>query len=106
MDPGYVMRAAASMQFEFGEKLGEGSYGEVWKAKDRKTDETRALKKIKDDEGGVPYTAYREITLLERIQTMDSSNNNIVRSGQVLSYHSCLLSRSLYVPITASLASC
>lgn len=84
--------------------IGKGSYGEVWKAKDLKTDELRALKKIEDDEGGVPYTAYREITLLERIQTMDSNNNNIVRSGPLLINfcHSFSLALRAYY----SLASC
>jgi len=49
-------------------KLGEGTYGIVYKAKDTRTKETVALKKIRMDneEQGVPATTLREVaTLLE-----------------------------------------
>ena len=48
------------------EKIGEGTYGVVYKARDKITDQIVALKKIRleaDDEG-VPSTAIREISLL------------------------------------------
>jgi cyclin-dependent kinase 2 len=51
------------------EKIGEGTYGVVYKARDRKNGEQIALKKIRleaDDEG-VPSTAIREISLLKEI---------------------------------------
>lgn len=51
------------------EKIGEGTYGVVYKAKDRNTGETIALKKIRleaEDEG-VPSTAIREISLLKEL---------------------------------------
>jgi cyclin-dependent kinase 2 len=51
------------------EKIGEGTYGIVYKAKNILTKEVVAMKKIrvdKDDEG-LPYTAIREISLLKEI---------------------------------------
>ena len=46
--------------------IGEGTYGIVYKAKDRETGETVAMKKIRleaEDEG-VPSTALREVSIL------------------------------------------
>jgi serine/threonine protein kinase len=56
------------------EKIGEGTYGVVYKAIDLKTEKFVALKKIRlfEDEG-VPGTAIREISLLKEL-----SNKNIV----------------------------
>ncbi|KAL0574229.1 Cyclin-dependent kinase catalytic subunit [Marasmius crinis-equi] len=58
------------------EKVGEGTYGVVYKAKDNGTNEVVALKKIRleaEDEG-VPSTAIREISLLKEL-----NDPNIVR---------------------------
>ncbi|EFP80644.2 CMGC/CDK protein kinase [Puccinia graminis f. sp. tritici CRL 75-36-700-3] len=58
------------------EKVGEGTYGVVYKAKDLRTGEIVALKKIRleaEDEG-VPSTAIREISLLKEM-----NDENIVR---------------------------
>lgn len=58
------------------EKIGEGTYGVVYKARDRVTNETIALKKIRleQEDEGVPSTAIREISLLKEMQ-----HGNIVR---------------------------
>jgi len=53
-----------------GEKLGEGTFGEVYVATHEKTGEIAALKKIKlecEDEG-VPGTTLREVSLLKELQ--------------------------------------
>lgn len=58
------------------EKIGEGTYGVVYKAKNRVTEEIVALKRIRleaEDEG-IPSTAIREISLLKELR-----HPNIVR---------------------------
>ena len=56
-------------KYEKMNKVGEGTYGVVFKALDRKTQNLVALKKIKlvADEEGVPSTAIREISLLKEL---------------------------------------
>ena len=51
------------------EKIGEGTYGTVFKSKCKKTGATVALKKIKyhDEEGGLPNTSIREISVLREM---------------------------------------
>ena len=58
------------------EKIGEGSYGVVYKAKHRMTGSLVALKKIRleSEDEGVPATAIREISLLKELQ-----HDNVVR---------------------------
>ncbi|KAJ2894422.1 cyclin-dependent kinase 5 [Coemansia aciculifera] len=52
------------------EKLGEGTYGIVYKAQNRETNEVVALKRIRldNEEEGVPCTAIREISLLKELK--------------------------------------
>lgn len=52
------------------EKIGEGTYGVVYKGKNKITNQLVALKKIRleNDEEGVPSTAIREISLLRELQ--------------------------------------
>eukprot|EP00735_Rhodelphis_limneticus_P010229 TRINITY_DN294_c0_g1::TRINITY_DN294_c0_g1_i1::g.1614::m.1614 TRINITY_DN294_c0_g1::TRINITY_DN294_c0_g1_i1::g.1614 ORF type:complete len:295 (+),score=81.35,sp/P93101/CDC2_OXYRB/75.17/5e-164,Pkinase/PF00069.20/2.5e-79,Pkinase_Tyr/PF07714.12/2.7e-32,Kinase-like/PF14531.1/6.8,Kinase-like/PF14531.1/0.00085,Kdo/PF06293.9/0.0018,APH/PF01636.18/3.5e+02,APH/PF01636.18/0.032,Choline_kinase/PF01633.15/0.24 TRINITY_DN294_c0_g1_i1:64-948(+) len=63
------------------EKIGEGTYGVVYKATDKTTHEVVALKKIRleSEEEGVPSTAIREISLLKELQHV-----NIVRLRDVI----------------------
>ena len=64
MDP-----AASFKLWKRGQKLGEGTFGEVYIATHEKTGETAALKKIKlecEDEG-VPGTTLREVSLLKEL---------------------------------------
>jgi cyclin-dependent kinase 1 len=52
------------------EKLGEGTYGVVYKGKHKVTGELVALKKIRleKEDDGVPSTAIREISLLKGLK--------------------------------------
>lgn len=63
------------------EKIGEGTYGVVYKGKNKITNQLVALKKIRleNDEEGVPSTAIREISLLREL-----AHPNIVSLMDVL----------------------
>jgi serine/threonine protein kinase len=56
-------------KYEKIEKIGEGTYGYVYKARDTTTGEIVALKKIKleNEDEGVPSTAMREISILKEL---------------------------------------
>ncbi|CAH8386336.1 unnamed protein product [Eruca vesicaria subsp. sativa] len=70
-----------NLQYEKVEKIGEGTYGVVYKARDKVTNETIALKKIRleQEDEGVPSTAIREISLLKEMQ-----HSNIVKLQDVV----------------------
>jgi cyclin-dependent kinase 2 len=55
------------------EKIGEGTYGVVYKAKDNQTGDMVALKRIRLDSeaDGVPSTAIREISLLKELNHLN-----------------------------------
>uniref|UniRef100_A0A061R8C0 cyclin-dependent kinase n=1 Tax=Tetraselmis sp. GSL018 TaxID=582737 RepID=A0A061R8C0_9CHLO len=68
-------------KYEKLEKLGEGTYGVVYKAKNRQTGNIIALKKIllEQEDEGVPSTAIREISLLKELNHV-----NVVRLEDVV----------------------
>ena len=63
------------------EKIGEGSYGVVFKGRHKKRGDIVAMKKVKIDaeEEGIPATSIREISMLRDIQ-----HPNIVQLKDVL----------------------
>jgi serine/threonine protein kinase len=73
-----VAKPSPLQRYDIKEKLGEGTYGEVYKALDTESRQFIALKKMRlleaDDEG-VPATALREVSLLKEL----SSCANIVK---------------------------
>ena len=80
------------------EKIGEGTYGIVYKATDKITEQVVALKKIRleTESEGVPSTAIREISLLKvnfRIlmqhKCLNNRNNDCIinLSFQTTVYH-------------------
>lgn len=60
-------------KYEKLEKIGEGTYGTVFKGKNRDTLEIVALKRVRldEDDEGVPSSALREICLLKVCYTKD-----------------------------------
>eukprot|EP00999_Lentomonas_sp_LEN2_P002888 NODE_752_length_1220_cov_100.943275_g712_i0.p1 GENE.NODE_752_length_1220_cov_100.943275_g712_i0~~NODE_752_length_1220_cov_100.943275_g712_i0.p1 ORF type:complete len:308 (-),score=77.00 NODE_752_length_1220_cov_100.943275_g712_i0:192-1115(-) len=64
------------------DKIGAGTYGVVYKAIDKQTNRTVALKKIRleTEEEGIPSTAIREISILRELQ-----HRNVVRLLDVVS---------------------
>eukprot|EP01017_Pseudomicrothorax_dubius_P049895 TRINITY_DN934_c0_g1_i1.p1 TRINITY_DN934_c0_g1~~TRINITY_DN934_c0_g1_i1.p1 ORF type:complete len:313 (+),score=117.52 TRINITY_DN934_c0_g1_i1:172-1110(+) len=86
LDNGRVPSAGAVKErYEKLEKVGEGTYGVVYKARDTLTREIVALKKIRleNEEEGMPSTAMREISLLKELQ-----HPNIVALKDVVYYPS------------------
>jgi cyclin-dependent kinase len=67
--------------------IGEGTYGLVYKAKNKKTNELVALKKIRleSEDEGTPSTAVREISILKQLQ-----HPNIVQLQEVIHTESSL----------------
>jgi len=66
----FVQEASQLERYERQEKLGEGTYGIVYKCRDLQTGEIVALKKIRleKEDDGVPSTAIREISLLKGLK--------------------------------------
>lgn len=74
-------------QYEKVDKVGEGTYGVVYKCRDRYTGQIFALKKIRleQEEEGVPSTAIREISLLKELE-----HANVVRYTYWQVHHICV----------------
>jgi len=71
-----------SDEFDRIAQVGEGTYGSVYKAKDRLTNEMVAMKKIRmgNEKEGFPITAIREIKLLRELD-----HENVVKLKEVVS---------------------
>ncbi|KAL5290371.1 CDK12 family protein [Megaselia abdita] len=67
--------------FEMVEQIGEGTYGQVYKAKDCHTKELVALKKVRleHEKEGFPITAVREIKILRQL-----NHKNIVNLREIV----------------------
>lgn len=67
-------------RYQCDEKIGEGTYGVVYRATDTITNAEVALKKIRveQDDAGIPATAIREISLLKELK-----HQNIVQLHDV-----------------------
>ncbi|GAQ86098.1 Cdc2-related protein kinase [Klebsormidium nitens] len=63
------------------EQIGEGTYGQVYKARDNETSEIVALKKVRMDneKEGFPITAIREIKILKKL-----NDDNIVKLKEIV----------------------
>jgi serine/threonine protein kinase len=66
-------------RFQVLEKLGEGSYGVVFKAKDRRTNEIFAIKKLRIDTEPLRRRHFVNEMLALRVLQEDGSNQNIVK---------------------------
>lgn len=60
---------SAKEAFEKLEKVGEGTYGKVYRAREKATGKIVALKKTRlhEDEEGVPPTTLREVSILRML---------------------------------------
>lgn len=67
--------------FEKLNRIGEGTYGIVYRAKDKRTSDIVALKKVRmeREKDGIPISSLREISLL-----LSLDHNNIVRLKEVV----------------------
>lgn len=76
------------------EKLGEGTYGVVYRAIDNRTGDVVALKqmRLEQEEEGIPVTALREIALMKNLQHI-----NIVQLLEVISSKNSLTMVSEYL---------
>ncbi len=74
-------------KYEKVEKIGEGTYGVVYKGRNKESGQTIALKKItlEQEEEGVPCTTIREIALLREL-----NHDNVVRLKDVVNTKSSM----------------
>lgn len=76
------------------EKVGEGTYGIVYKARDRVNNKIVALKRIRleNEDEGVPSTTIREISLLRELE-----HPNIVKYVEIFIMNIYEISCLLYI---------
>ncbi|GAK68303.1 pkinase-domain-containing protein [Moesziomyces antarcticus] len=79
--PVEAVRAEAGEAYESIQQVGEGTYGQVFKARSERTGAVVALKKIRMDseKDGFPVTAMREIKLLQALR-----HENVVRLHEMM----------------------
>ena len=79
LDPPKMTGKSVLDRYQKVEKIGEGTYGKVYKARNSQTGELVALKKtrLEIEEEGVPATALREVALLQLL----SKSRYVVRYG-------------------------
>ncbi|KAK9236223.1 kinase-like domain-containing protein [Lipomyces kononenkoae] len=79
---GFLGSSTSINQFDKLNRLGEGTYGVVYRARDRRTNEIVALKAVRifanEKRDGIPNTALREISLLKSLR-----HENIIRVLEV-----------------------
>ena len=75
----HAMQALLAGRFERLEPVGAGVYGTVYKVRDVRTNELRALKTIPLEDEGVPFTVMREVSLLK-----DLAHRNVVPLREAL----------------------
>lgn len=76
-----AIAVSAMDAFEKLEKVGEGTYGKVYRAREKATGKIVALKKTRlhEDEEGVPPTTLREVSILRML----SRDPHVVRYPRV-----------------------
>ena len=74
-------RSVDLFEFSAKDQVGEGTYGQVYKAKDKETGEVVALKRVRMDneKEGFPITAIREIKILKVL-----NHKNVVRLKEIV----------------------
>lgn len=75
--------------FEEIEQIGEGTYGQVWMGRDKRSGEIVALKKVRMDQEkeGFPVTAIRELKMLRSLQHENIVNLKEIVTGKNQNRH-------------------
>ncbi|KAJ2554924.1 hypothetical protein EV175_002423, partial [Coemansia sp. RSA 1933] len=86
-ESGFVGACSDVDEYEKISRIGEGTYGIVYRARNRKTKQLVALKRmrvdVKDNSQGLPLSSLREIALLKRLR-----HRNIVNMKEIAAGHS------------------
>jgi len=75
-----ITRTTAAFEYAHEDQIGSGTYGQVWKARDKKSGNVVALKRIRmeNEKEGFPITAIREIKILKSL-----NHPNIVKLHEI-----------------------